>query len=86
MILGRVWYLAFRRPEMLEKLQVFEVDHPVTQAFKRQRIADAGWKLPAQLHFVPVDFEQESLAEVLTRSSYNPQALASLAGWVSPIT
>jgi len=72
---------AFRRPEMLEKLQVFEVDHPVTQAFKRQRIAEAGWKLPAQLHFVPVDFEQESLAEVLTRSSYNPQAL-SFFSWL----
>ena len=72
---------AFRRPEMLEKLQVFEVDHPVTQAFKRQRMAEAGWKLPAQLHFVPVDFEQESLAEVLTRSSYNPQAL-SFFSWL----
>ena len=52
---------AFRRPEMLE-LQVFEVDHPTTQAFKRQRIAEAGWEQPANLHFVPVDFEQESLA------------------------
>jgi methyltransferase (TIGR00027 family) len=72
---------AFRCPAMLEKLQVFEVDHPVTQAFKRQRIADAGWKLPAQLHFVPVDFEQESLAEVLRRSSYNPQAL-SFFSWL----
>ncbi len=72
---------AFRRPEMLEKLQVFEVDHPTTQAFKRQRIAEAGWEQPANLHFVPVDFEQESLAAALTRSSYDPQSL-SLFSWL----
>lgn len=72
---------AFRRPEMLEKLQVFEVDHPATQAFKRCRLAELGWEIPAQLHFVPVDFEQESLAEALTRSSYDPQAL-SFFSWL----
>lgn len=66
---------AFRRPEILKRLQVFEVDHPATQAFKRRRLAELGWKQPAQLHFVPVDFEQESLVEALTRSSYDPQAL-----------
>ncbi len=72
---------AFRRPELLEKLQVFEVDHPVTQAFKLQRIAEAGWKLPANLHFVPVDFEKESLAEALMRSSYDPQ-VPSFFSWL----
>lgn len=72
---------AFRRPEMLEKLQVFEVDHPVTQDFKCQRLAEAGWKLPAQLHFVPVDFEKENLAAALRRSSYNPQ-VPGLFSWL----
>ena len=72
---------AFRRPEMLEKLQVYEVDHPATQAFKRGRLANAGWEQPEQLHFVPVDFEQESLAAALTRSSYDSQAL-SFFSWL----
>ncbi|HBC94996.1 MAG TPA: SAM-dependent methyltransferase [Pelotomaculum sp.] len=72
---------VFRRPEMLEKLQVYEVDHPATQAFKRDRLAKAGWEQPVQLHFVPVDFEQESLAEALTRSSYDPQA-RSFFSWL----
>ena len=72
---------AFRCPEILEKLQVYEVDHPATQAFKRSRLAEAGWELPPQLHFVPVDFEQESLAEALTRSSYDPQA-PSFFSWL----
>jgi len=72
---------AFRRPEMLERLQVFEVDHPATQDFKCQRIAEAGWEQPPHLHFVPVDFEKESLAEVLTQSSYDPHTL-SFFSWL----
>lgn len=66
---------VFRRPELLEQLQVYEVDHPATQAFKRRRLAELGWEIPAQLHFVPVDFTKESLAAALTRSSYDPQDL-----------
>ncbi|KJS16077.1 MAG: methyltransferase [Peptococcaceae bacterium BRH_c4b] len=72
---------AFRRPEMLEQIQVFEVDHPATQAFKRSRIAELGWEHPAQLHFVPVDFTQESMAAALKRSSYDSQTL-SFFSWL----
>ncbi len=72
---------AFRCPEMLEQLQVFEVDHPATQYFKRRRIAELGWEQPAQLHFVPVDFTQEDLATALTHSSYDPQTL-SFFSWL----
>jgi methyltransferase (TIGR00027 family) len=65
---------AFRRPEMLEKLEVFEVDHPSTQEFKLHRLAELGWEHPAKLHFVPIDFTKESLVTALTRSSsYDPQ-------------
>jgi methyltransferase (TIGR00027 family) len=66
---------AFRRPELVEKLRVFEVDHPAMQSFKRRRLAELGWELPAHLHFVPVDFTRESLASALLRTSYDPQAL-----------
>ncbi len=72
---------AFRRPDMLEKLQVFEVDHPATQAVKHHRITEAGWEQPAQLHFVPLDFEKESLAEALMRSSYDSQ-VPSFFSWL----
>lgn len=72
---------AFRRPEMLGRLQVFEVDHPATQDFKRSRIAELGWEIPPQLHFVPVDFTKESLAEALTRTLYDPQTL-SFFSWL----
>lgn len=72
---------AFRHPEMLEQLQVFEVDHPATQGFKRNRIAQLGWELPKNLHFIPVDFTKESLTSVLTRSSYDSKT-PSFFSWL----
>ncbi|RUW38959.1 SAM-dependent methyltransferase, partial [Mesorhizobium sp. M2A.F.Ca.ET.015.02.1.1] len=51
---------ALRNP--YPDLAVFEVDHPATQAWKRQRIAEAGLAEPAGAAFVPVDFERQSLA------------------------
>jgi len=53
---------AFRRPDMLGRRQVFEVDHPATQALKRRRLAELGWEIPVELHFVPVDFTREGMA------------------------
>jgi methyltransferase (TIGR00027 family) len=72
---------AFRRREVLAQLQVFEVDHPITQAMKRQRIAQAGWAIPPQLHFVPVDFAKESLTTALGLSGYDAQKL-SFFSWL----
>ncbi len=46
-------------------LKVFEVDHPATQAWKRERLAEVGLTPPPSLTFVPVDFERETLAEGL---------------------
>lgn len=66
---------AFRQAKLLEQLQVFEMDYPATQEFKQQRIRELGWKIPQQLHFIPIDFSQEQLAEKLKNSSYNPKSL-----------
>jgi methyltransferase (TIGR00027 family) len=65
---------AFRRRDLLEKLRVFEVDHPATQCCKRRRLAELGWELPEGLQFIPVDFTRQSLASALMRSSYVAQA------------
>ena len=72
---------AFRRTDLADRLQVFEFDHPATQAIKRDRVAAAGWSHPANLHFVPVDFAKESLAEALGRSPYDPGQL-SFFSWL----
>jgi Leucine carboxyl methyltransferase len=32
--------LAWRRPDLLRSVKIFEVDHPVSQSWKRQRMTD----------------------------------------------
>ncbi|MGA3115376.1 MAG: class I SAM-dependent methyltransferase [Syntrophobacteraceae bacterium] len=66
---------AFRCRDMLERLQVFEIDHPATQAFKWNRIAGLGWEIPEQLHLVSLDFTNEGLDRILKHSPYDPRAL-----------
>lgn len=46
-----------RRPELAARLQVFEVDQPGPQEWKRQRLIELGLGIAAGLRFVPVDFE-----------------------------
>jgi len=72
---------AFRRPEMLEELEVFEVDHPATQEFKLNRLTELGWEHPAKLHFIPIDFTKENLVTVLTRSSSYDPKIKSFFSW-----
>ncbi len=63
---------AFRRPELLDRLQVFEVDHPATQALKHQRLGMLGKPYPPQLHFVAIDFTTQRLPDVLPQSADDP--------------
>jgi methyltransferase (TIGR00027 family) len=62
---------AYRGPHAQE-LRIFEVDHPATQAWKRQRLAEADIALPAALTFVPIDFERETLADGLAAAGFDP--------------
>jgi methyltransferase (TIGR00027 family) len=70
---------AYRNPHA--ELRVFEVDHPATQAWKREQLQAAGIAIPAALTFVPVDFEQQTLAEGLGRSGFDSGA-ASYFSWL----
>jgi methyltransferase (TIGR00027 family) len=63
---------AYRNPYPATRLRVFEVDHPATQAWKRELITAAGIALPAALTFVPVDFERQSLPEALRAAGFQP--------------
>jgi methyltransferase (TIGR00027 family) len=67
---------ALRRPSFSETLEIFEVDHPATQAFKIQRIKDCGISLPPSVHFVPADLANEDLAAALARFSFRRDAPA----------
>ena len=72
---------AFREPEFLSKYRVFEVDHPLTQADKKERIARAGWTVPDNLAFVPVDFTKDGLTERLIAAGFDP-SVKSFFSWL----
>jgi methyltransferase (TIGR00027 family) len=65
---------AYRNPH--PGLRVLEIDHPATQAWKREQLQAAGIPIPPSLTFVPVDFEHQTLASVLARSGLNTNAPA----------
>jgi methyltransferase (TIGR00027 family) len=65
---------AYRNPHA--GLRVFEVDHPATQAWKREQLQTAGIAIPPSLTFVPVDFEQQTLADGIGQSGFNTNSAA----------
>ena len=72
---------AFRETEFLSEYRVFEVDHPLTQADKLERITRAGWTIPDNLSFVPVDFTKDSLTERLIAAGFDP-SVKSFFSWL----
>lgn len=48
---------AQRRPALASRMQVFEIDQPGPQAWKRQRLVETGFGIAPFLKLVPVDFE-----------------------------
>lgn len=65
---------AFRRPDLQDRLRVFELDHPLTQTLKRDRLLQAALTVPPHLHFCPTDFERDSVGSSLSRSPFDPAA------------
>ncbi|MET3699790.1 methyltransferase (TIGR00027 family) [Bacillus oleivorans] len=47
---------GFRHPELENTLEIFEIDHPATQEFKKKRLEDANFTIPNNYHFVDMDF------------------------------
>lgn len=62
---GRAW-----RMTELSGVNVFEVDHPATQGDKRAHLSELP---PAKgiVHFVPINFESESLNSALNRAGHD---------------
>lgn len=50
---------AQRHRELADRVDVFEIDQPSPQAWKRQRLEELGYGVPSHLHLVPVDFETD---------------------------
>src|SRR5262245_39790629 len=62
---------ALRSPHGARQIRIYEVDHPATQAWKRQRLAEAQLALPPWLIFVPVDFERDDLGRRLPVQAFS---------------
>lgn len=57
---------ALRRTDLADRVTVFEVDHPATQRVKRAALESNGVAEPANVRFVPVNFEhQDAETELL---------------------
>ena len=72
---------AFREKEFVSEHRVYEVDHPLTQKDKQARIARAGWRVPENLTFVPVDFVKDRLSERLATSGFDKRQ-ETLFSWL----
>jgi methyltransferase (TIGR00027 family) len=62
---------AWRRPDLLRSIRVFEVDHPATQAWKQERASALALPRDAAHVYVPVDFEADTISSGLHASGFD---------------
>jgi methyltransferase (TIGR00027 family) len=76
---------ALRRSDLVDRIRIYEVDHPDVQALKRGRLAQAT-RDPASIPtFVPVDFEQTILSAEIRKSDFDESRPAVLS-WLNTIS
>lgn len=81
-ILGAGWdTFAWRRPDLMAHLRLFELDHPATQDAKRARLAERGLAAHPNQGFVPIDFTTQSLSERLLTEGFDP-AVPTFVNWM----
>jgi methyltransferase (TIGR00027 family) len=73
---------AYRNP--FPSLRVFEVDFPATQQWKREMLTEAAIAFPANLTFVPLDFEHKTLAEGLAEAGFD-SSVPAFFGWLGVV-
>jgi methyltransferase (TIGR00027 family) len=61
---------AMRRPELEEVVKIYEIDHPSTQEWKKEKLSRNRFTLPSNVVYIPIDFEKESLSQVLASSNF----------------
>ena len=62
---------AFRNDNA--NIKIFELDHPDTGRYKRERIQELEWNIPKNLVFVPIDFSKDDMNEELLKAGFNPE-------------
>jgi len=72
---------AYRNPYATKDLRVFEVDHPITQTWKRRKLSAAKISIPESLTFTPIEFESQLLADRLREVGFNTD-VPSFFSWL----
>jgi methyltransferase (TIGR00027 family) len=72
---------ALRNPHGALDVRLYEVDHPGTQAWKRELLVEAQITLPQELSFVPVDLERDDLGEMLVAAGFQ-QSEPAFFSWL----
>ena len=72
---------AYRQPRWASSLRIYEVDHQITQRWKRDRLKTAGIAIPSNLTFVSTDFESGSLSNSLRAAGFTFDTL-TLCSWM----
>ena len=75
---------AYRDPSPDLRLRVWEVDHPATQAWKLERLAESAIPVPDNLTFAPADFERDSLPDVLASAGFDAAA-GAVFSWLGVV-
>jgi len=70
---------AYRQPPWAQALRIFEVDHPLSQQAKRDRLGAADVPIPSNLTFAAIDFARQSLADGLAAHGFDAARPAFLS-------
>lgn len=62
---------AQRNTEISSQVDIYEIDQPDTLAWKEEKLIENGYKIPDNLHFVPVDFETSSWWNELLNKNFD---------------
>src|SRR5699024_132293 len=63
---------CFRNQELNNDLEIFEVDYPATQDFKKKRLTNANYRITDNLHFVSMDFTKDFILQNLVEEGFMP--------------
>jgi methyltransferase (TIGR00027 family) len=79
---------AFRQPPWASSLWIYELHHPITQQWKRDRLRSADIAIASNLTLVPIDFESASIPDALRAAgfAFDSQTLCSWMGVTQYLT
>lgn len=72
---------CLRHPEFENILEIFEIDHPATQEFKKKRLTEVEITLPSNVHYISMDFTKKfSYQHLMDKGFDNKKTFYSLLG------